>query len=343
MTIGITFSPLYAPRINPLVDRCEQLETARIKSSGLLTNDSSIKRFLEWKLVNAAARFYPEVDLEGLFLASEEMSLYFFTDDLFDGEIGIDPTTVNAYCREVVSLIRLSDTGSATHPTFPLAQAWLDFWHKFRQGMSEDWRIRSSTNLENFFMSLITEAVIRKSGKLLNRDEYLRVRCISIAVEPVLDCLERCAHFEVPPEIHQSLVMQEAKKIASAVVVYANDIHSFRKDEANNERNNLVFILQRESGLTIDGAINRIGELMQNLMTEFEVCTAEIGELCSFLGLSPLQRHAVDRFLSGARDVMRGNYDWGFMTDRYSEVGLAHVKDSPLIQDVVSRGFNTNR
>lgn len=340
MSRKIEFDPSFPSRINPHVELSKEIDLSSLTRNKLITRESSVNRYMEWKLADLTARFYPDADLTDLVVAVEQMAMFFFLDDVFDGEAGADPNVTNAMCRELAALVRITNLESSAQPTFPLARGWFDNWCKLMHGMSEDWRIRASTNLQQYFMSHVTEAVNRKSGKLLDMDGDLQVRRFSIGVQPALDVIERCNHFEVSPVIHQSLCMRKARTIATDVVLYVNELYSFEKDEANHEANNLIRILCRQRDLSVEQVSDELHRDVERLMREFLECTAEIDELCTELSFSSQQRDDVQRFLKGCRDIMRGNFEWSLITDRYSPVGAQQVKDNPYIDDAISRtGF----
>ncbi|UGY94499.1 terpene synthase family protein [Streptomyces gobiensis] len=326
----------FPARINPHTEAVLVRHMEWLKAAGFLSSDENIERYLTWRLVELAGRFYPDALEDDLVLGAQGQAFFFFFDDLFDSHLGESPAAAYRICYEMAALARQSPDSTWIKPSFPLARLWLDHWCRAQEGMSAAWRERAARHWEDFFLSYVTEAANRKSGALLGTDQYLKLRRLAIATEGVLDTAERCGRFEAPPEIHQSMSILEIRDITAEVVVLANDLHSLEKDQVNGELNNAILLLRSERSYSQDEAVREVRDMVHKRIARFQQLGHEIYRLCDDFALSAEQRAGTRRFLEVNRACMRGNYDWGRTTDRYSKVGIQHVKRSPRIEDTVA-------
>ncbi|GAA0491053.1 hypothetical protein ACFQ2B_32980 [Streptomyces stramineus] len=324
----------FPPRISPDVPGARQRNVDRLVSEGLLTREESVARYLGWDVAQLAGRFHPSATGDDLDLGLQQQTFYFVFDDLFDTCLGEEPARAYALCHQMAALARHDGTA---RPAFPLAEMFVDVWNRSKQGMSDAWRRRAGFNWEHFFLSYVTEAVNRMCRTVLDLASYIRQRQVAIGSRGVLDLVERLSRAEAPPELHESSCFQHMRDVTADVVTLTNDVASLEKDEANQEANNAVLLLCLERGVSRQKAIGAVQHMISERVAHFHVLSAESMRMCGLLGLSPEQRHAVERFIDGNRAVMRGNYDWSRNNERYSEEGVERVRASPCIEDRLTR------
>ncbi|WP_221361798.1 terpene synthase family protein [Streptomyces beigongshangae] len=328
----------FATRMSPDAEALPEKIAAYLESTGLITSPENMKRYLSWQLEDLAGRFYPEARGDDMMVGALSQTFVFTFDDIFDGPVGTDPAAAYRICHEMARLVRRSEEGINEKPTYPIGELWLDYRRRCNEGMSAAWRLRTARHWEQYFLAYVMEATIRKLDAVLDVPTYTAMRRIAIGTNTVLATAEHCGHFEAPPEVHETLWLREVCEIAADVVTITNDLQSLEKDLRNNEMNNFVLLFVREHDCSERRAIEKLQELTEIRVKRFIQLESKADTLCRSLGIDAEGREGTHKFLGAARSLMKGNYDWGNSSDRYSATGSEYVKQSPYIDDRVSEG-----
>ncbi|MFE1311294.1 pentalenene synthase [Streptomyces sp. NPDC058755] len=290
-----------------------QLEWPR--SLGLITTEAAAARHLRGAYADLASRFYPHTTGADLDLGVDLMSWFFLFDDLFDGPRGEDPEETRSLTVAVAAALDgpLPDTAP------PIAHGFADIWHRSCAGMSPAWRARSARHWRNYFTGYVDEALSRFHDTPYDcAAQYLAVRRQTIGVQPTVDMAEAAGHFEVPQRVFDSAVLSAMLQIAIDVNLMFNDIASLEKEEARGERNNLVFILQREHGWPKGRSIAHLQDEVHARLSQYLLLESCLSKVCDIYDLDAAEREAVERYRTDAvRTVIRGSYDWHRSSGRY--------------------------
>ncbi|MEK8146488.1 hypothetical protein NKH18_50285 [Streptomyces sp. M10(2022)] len=100
---------------------------------GLLRGEQAVEDFVNWRLAEVAAFFYPSASAEDCCAAAQMMGWYFLPfDDQLDGEIGRDPRRVSQICTALVGIVDGS-AGAGPHDA-PTVRAFADLWSRMVRG-----------------------------------------------------------------------------------------------------------------------------------------------------------------------------------------------------------------
>jgi pentalenene synthase len=306
-------------------------------SFGLLDTPAAQARHLRADYAQLASRFHPMATGADLDLGVDQMSWFFLFDDLFDGPLGKRPDKVSELVEVTASALRSRLPASAPM----IAHAFADLWQRTCHGMSRTWQLRSATHWQRYLIGYCCEAELRVSGRHANSAEHLRLRRDTIGVQPTLDMAERVGHFEVPSALFDAPELVEMRGLAAEVTSIHNDICSVEKEEAAGDVHNLVFILQREQGISRDEAVADMSSMLARRVTRFLELEAGLPGLCARLGLCPTERDACARYDNDAlRTVMRGDFDWAEESGRYDHFVQS---DTPTVSATSSISTHSTR
>ncbi|MCA6092679.1 hypothetical protein LE181_10950 [Streptomyces sp. SCA3-4] len=323
----------FAAGVSPDVERARIHGLQWARDTGMTGSDRAVEYYRSVRLAEFGAMFYPYAEGEDIELASDAMTFYFLFDDQFDGEVGKSPRNVARVIDDLAGIIagrHRRQEGAAT--SYPVYRAFLDLWRRMCEGMDADWCARSAQNWLDYLYGHVAEAVDRENGNTLTFDEYLVRRRATIGAYSSMDLIERLGHFTVPRCAFESTHVRTMRLLCCEFMLGCNDIHSFEKEKAHGERNNLVIDLARQYALTDAQALERARSWVRYRADAFVRCEARIPELCRALGFSGEETQAVDQYVLALEYAMSGYNDWGNTTPRYTGdpspgAALAYLED----------------
>lgn len=327
MPRGIDLHYPFPSRISPDYERACSAHLTWPRRFGMLATVGEAERHARADYAGLAACFYPTAVGAELDLGVDLMSWYFLFDDPFDGPLGRDLHMVRYLTGQLVGILEHRPGASLE----PVVRAFADVWERSCDGMSATWRVRAAQNWRAYFSGYVAEALNRTNNVLLSSNEHLRLRRDTIGVQPTVDLAERLGRYEVPAHAYFDPHLTAMRQIAAEVDTLHNDICSVEKEEAIGDLNNMVLIVEREQHCERAKAVTIVSQMLRDRTNRFVSMEAEIPDLCARQQLSPIQRHAVARYVSDAlRTVMRGDYDWAECSGRYDAELLAMRPDCPV-------------
>jgi len=113
------------------------------------------------------------------------------------------------------------------------------------------------------------EAYYRKSKKLPTMANYSLFREYSIGMYPYYNSVEIGLGFPFYNSLFRHPVIQQARRLASRITIWQNDIHSLRKDlYTERETLNAVFVLQNEYDISLDDALAEVMRIHDSEVAE---------------------------------------------------------------------------
>ncbi|MFE3073561.1 pentalenene synthase [Streptomyces sp. NPDC059247] len=262
---------------------------------------------------------HPDASRDDLDAVVDAWSWTVFPDDLFDGPAGRETGKVTALCRRFVAIVE-GYPEVAPDPGRPMETALHDMWGRLIAGMPASWAGHRSRLWTEFLLSMISEAGNRDTGRPPALMDYLRMRRASLAAWPTL-LIERTGHFQVPEAVTGHPVWRELHDLWIDVLAHINDVFSLEKDESFGEVSNIVLVLEHERNLERGEAVRCVQDLVRAKTSAFlrisgTVLTTDFGAR-----LTPADREAVERYLTGMRDYAAANYFYSRHVKRYSPHG----------------------
>jgi Terpene synthase family 2, C-terminal metal binding len=306
--------------INPHLASALDAHVSWVRARGLARGGARIQEYLSWDLPQLPARTYPYADHDDLKMLMDFFSVLFLFDDEFDMAQGNRRAQLAEVTLEMIAIpFRLA--GTPPEIVCPITLAWVEVWANLRREMSETWQNRFALNWARCLTASMEEASFAARAAAIDPDSYVKLRRRSAGVYYALDVTERSRRFEVPPHAQAHRLFRDLRDAASDVVGLMNDVQSLEREESRSNPYNLVIVLQRELRCPRADAIDRAMQMVRERLNTVLELQADIPNMCASLGLSDDECMSVEQGVEGARNWIRGNYDWGCGNGRYAISG----------------------
>ncbi|MGW1752560.1 terpene synthase family protein [Streptomyces sp. NPDC002092] len=322
-------------QLNSDLERARTHNLEWVRSFGLAGEEASIVRYASWDMAKLAAYMYPDASVTDLELAADLMGFWFPFDDQFEGPLGRDPVQAAEVCRDMIAIVH--DPAAVSRNAPPAARAFADMWRRSLEGMSRAWQARASHNWEYYFACYPNEALARLARTVPDRTVYLHLRRGSSGGETVVDMFERLGHFEVPPHAFHSPQLRTMRRIAMDVPAFCNDVHSVEKELTRGDVDNLVLVVQSEQECSLEQAVIKVRDLINEQLDTFGRLQEEIAPLNSLLGLGSRERTAVEHYVRAMALWMPGYHQWAVETARYARQGIVPADQPGYPEDLLCR------
>ncbi|MGF1425892.1 terpene synthase family protein [Kitasatospora sp. LaBMicrA B282] len=313
MSAATTLEVPYPYRRNPHRSAAEARHHHWLSVHRMLGSALTPEAYARWDVPDLAALSYPDCTAEELALAADLMGFYFLFDDQFDGPLGRRPAEVARLCDRLTGVLH----GTPAPADTPCALAFEDLWERISRGMSPRWKARAKYNWECYFASHPAEAAGRRGGQPPDRETYLILRRGTAAMESVLDMVERLGRFEVAPAAFHSPPLKQLRQLAADIPSLSNDIRSYPQEAPRGDVNNLVMIVQRERGCSLEEAGSVVLAEAQRMVDRYARLVDELPRTYRELELGPDQSRTAQRYADGLTAWLSGYLSWESGTGRY--------------------------
>ncbi|KAF4601753.1 terpene cyclase [Pleurotus pulmonarius] len=211
-----------------------------------------------------ASLVYPDLDKSGYRVGCDLMNFFFCIDE------HTDPSTIDE-ARSQVNIIM--DAIRNPHERRPAGE-WVigemarQFWANAILIATPTAQIRFIDSCQTYLDALIQEVEDRAKGRIRSLEDYFEVRRGTVGVEPSFAIGE--LYLNIPQEVVDHPVIAKLREIAVDLITIANDIYSYKVEwERGEDSHNLVTVVIRQFGTSIQGAMDYIGNLNAHLVNEF--------------------------------------------------------------------------
>jgi 5-epi-alpha-selinene synthase len=296
--------------MNEFTDMAEKNSLRWAQEFGLVPPDRQEYQVL--KAAKTASLFgftNPNASLDELILMTNWVVWFFLLDDLCDTtDLGKDPRRLSFLHSKLLNML---NGAKMTNQDEPLVHALHDIHRRLTKKTSVLWVQRFIYDVEQQFQGYMWEVENRLNGIKPNLLMYIKLRPYTLVSTPCCD-LTFIAK-KIPPDANflKHIYVQQLTAMVGNYVGWANDIYSFNRDLREGTPHNLVLILQREYGITLQDAINRA----------VEMCNAEMNNFLDLESRLPSFGEAEDvhikSYVEGLRNWLSGGLDWHLKTERY--------------------------
>ena len=304
----ITLPSVYCPfprRSNPHDAHAWTLTVDWVSRVGLVPREALLHlRGLDYHRLSAYA--FPDAGLAQLALVNDWMTLFYLFDKQWDDA---RPDALSAEQAALMGALRggpLAATGGS-----PLQTALLDARRRMLELGSDAWMERFCATVGQYFDACLWEAKNKASGTSPDVDAYVRMREKTGGVRPSFELAGAIGLVELPPAMMEEPFLERLSTMANHVICWFNDIVSLNKERQVGDVHNLVLILQRERGYSLDAAVERIVGMHDAEVRAF----VELSSRPPSWG-EPLDSE-VERYVDVLRCWMRANVDWSLDSERY--------------------------
>jgi hypothetical protein len=276
---------------------------------GLLPGAHAGRRLAGVGVGSLIGRAYPATSQQSLQLLADWTTWLFVLDDRCDERsAGKDPAALRANNARTLDILR----GTPVRPQDgPLAHALIDLRRRMLERGSAEWLARFIVSVAQALDASVWEATNRAHRIVPDLISYLEWRPATGGMLTYVELSEITDGIDLPIAIRYHALVQRLTRMAINVVCWANDVLSLQKELKQGDVHNLVLVLQRQQGLTLQEALERVAALH-----DVEVRAFMDVEL-SLPSFDPASDSALGRYIDLLRSWMRGNLDWSYTSGRY--------------------------
>lgn len=252
------------------------------------------------------ARIFPLARRNMLQVAADWMMAFCAIDDLVEG---IQPDAGFEISSFLDTLLDAFSRGLVT-PSIPLTAAFVDLRRRLDQLAAPAWLSRFSQSLGTLFDAYRWEHDNRVARATPSIRDYLRLRSITVGVDPFLLLGELALGIRHGMPRADSLVA-DMMTSTNKCVAWANDLFTYTKESELGECHNLVLLLAGAHSISVAAAAAEV-VIMHNREMETFLCLQEE------LRATRDPDRDLERFVELLKSSIRGHYDWAQGTLRYA-------------------------
>jgi 5-epi-alpha-selinene synthase len=312
------------------VEKAHQHTLTWAKQHRLLQKEAAIHRFNTSRFAWLAARVCPRTSFEKLALSNDFFTWLFMLDDQFDdSNFGRDPEKMKVVVDRLLTVLGIERGESIPPLQGPVAEALQELWQRAEPFTTPQWRQRFASHLRDYLDAYIWETGNRARGETPGVSIYIQKRQDAGAMHLALDYIDLTEDVDLPPEIYESTLVQSLLLITNNVVCWQNDMVSVEKEMAHGDYSNLVLVLQKAYGYSMQEAMERANDLTTDEIKLFE-------HLSTFTpDAFPAQHQDIEKYLASMRAWIRGNLDWSLESYRFSEIEPSVQEHEPSYLEAI--------
>ncbi|MFD9010390.1 terpene synthase family protein [Streptomyces sp. NPDC059552] len=293
--------------LNPALEQVRVPVWEWIEQSGIACGPSARRLLRRADPELTCARYFPAASPALLIYLSELTAWAFVNDDQFDdGRLRHDPAAahraVEAQCAA------LDATAQPDVPDTPgvMERVLAGLWARMPADRSRAWHHVLRTDMEALLWTYATEVTARHENRIPSLKEYLAHRREAAGTGWCADLVEVVVDVDLPDKVRQSHAYQAMKDAAAEHCGLLNDMHSMGKERGTGQIHNAVTLVQHHQDCSLEEALHQVNDLAT-------ACVHRMEQAMQELSAHP----AAGLWARGVRDLVRGNYDWHFESERY--------------------------
>ncbi|KAJ8522361.1 hypothetical protein ONZ45_g1052 [Pleurotus djamor] len=217
---------------------------------------------------------YPNCPAERLRVVSDFMNYLFHLDNISDGMMTRE---TDVLADSVMNALWFPHRYMPTtapgkvQPTEELNAGKIarDYWCRLIPDAGPGVQARFKETLELFFEAVNVQAQSRDAGEIPDLESYIDVRRDTSGCKPVFDLIEYAMGFDLPEIVVTDPVIKALNQGTNDLVTWSNDIFSYNVEQARGDTHNMVVILMKYHGHTLQSAIDHVGELCRQTIDAF--------------------------------------------------------------------------
>ncbi|MEU6201537.1 hypothetical protein [Streptomyces sp. NPDC047061] len=263
---------------------------------------------------------YPTADFRELELIGKVVVWGFLYDDRFDTDrLGGDASAARSEAYKVARVL-LGDTAPGT-------DVWLSSLAGVREQaasiMAPALLRRLTFDLVTFAYGVAEEVEMRARGEIPSTAKYLRLRMETFAWRVLVDLAEVAEGTELPDVVSRSPEYRALLEASGRVMCWTNDLHSLQKELRSGEQHNMVLVLRRQRGGTLEDSEAAVLAMMSDEIEQFAEYQAALTRLADRSRLTAADRARTARFTERIQYLMSGQNAWCAATVRYRDPAAA--------------------
>ncbi|KAK8132275.1 hypothetical protein PG999_000448 [Apiospora kogelbergensis] len=229
--------------------------------------------------------------------------------------------------EEVWSQARIQMDAFANPQVKRPAEEWVggeftrQFWNRLPQDATPTFKKRFLATWLDYVESVARQAELRSQSRIVDLATYFPIRRHTSGAPSTIAWYE--IDLNIPDEIRYHRVIVEMETIAVDLIVIANDVLSYNKEQAvGDDEHNIITIIMQQFGLSVQDAFDYTGELNNMKMNRFY---ALYKRMPRWIGPVDLE---VQRLVDGMAQCVSAVMHWSYESERYfGKRGMA-IKES---------------
>lgn len=181
---------------------------------------------------------------------------------------------------------------------------------EFRQFATPDWMERYLRHAYLFFDGVLSESFYNFKNIYPSLEEYIDIREKTMGVLALADLTEVASCNILPYEIYLHPTIQRMGKLSGFLLAWANDIYSMKREKSENETMNLVLVIWRNRGCSLEAALEAAIQLHDDYVAEFLRLRSKLPDFHEF-------NADVERYVSSLELMISGHLIWIPQATRY--------------------------
>ncbi|MEV0941605.1 hypothetical protein AB0I90_14645 [Micromonospora wenchangensis] len=321
----------FPERQNPHVDEAEAHVREYLRKFGLLRSQEAKFHYDRTRFGELVARAYPFAPLEELCVITDWMAVWAIFDDYLERipDAQGDERFV-ALIHETISWFPLTPPGTAVRSGNPIELAIRDIWDRLTARSSLTWRRRFVRHLTDYLEGCHWESHNRRRGVAPDLPTYVRTRRRFGGMRPSMDLSEIGLGIELTDDVHAHPRIQQLLDNTADLVLWANDVFSVEAEKREGNVNNIVLVVQRTRGGSMQEAADEVAGMLRGRCADFvSASRAALAFFTSSGEFTAEQAHQVSRYVAAMESWIRGNVDWSYGNERYRSEHLRTGEDQP--------------
>ncbi|KAL7791176.1 isoprenoid synthase domain-containing protein [Trichoderma afarasin] len=175
---------------------------------------------------------------------------------------------------------------------------------------TETFRARFGATWIQYVHSVVQQAQFRSESRILDLEDFLAVRRHTSGAPSTIAFYEM--NSDIPDDIREHPVIRELEVLAVDLIVIANDILSYNKEQAiGDDEHNIVTILMSQYNLDVQQGIDMAGDLADEKMDRFYYLYPQVPR---YVGPVDLE---VQTLVDGMAQCVSGVFHWSYESQRY--------------------------
>jgi hypothetical protein len=255
----------------------EEVERWARKHS-LLADSRMWRIFASARVGDFASHAYPLANHEHRLLADSWCLWTLLVDELFEAKLdnGTLGTTASKSQNPVMVLKAVTTKPDGTDSA--LAAALTDLCHRTDTNMEKAWTTAFNRHVATFVRCCHTEALNRANLHVISLEEFTSLRRGSFATDMFLDLVEPLTDSRLPRSREFDRIGQAIRDCAADLGGWCNDVLSYKREARQEDLNNLVLLLSRIAGCTLDTAADCALLKIRSRAWDFHQLTGELVE-----------------------------------------------------------------
>jgi (+)-beta-caryophyllene/(+)-caryolan-1-ol synthase len=321
----------FTERQNPDVEEAEVHVREYLREFGLLRSEEAKFHYDRTRFGELVGRAYPFAPLPELCIITDWMAVWAIFDDYLERipDAQSDERFV-ALIRETISWFPLDPAENTPRSGNPIEVAIRDIWDRLTARSSITWRRRFVRHLTDYLEGCHWESKNRRRGIAPDLARYIETRRRFGGMRPSMDLSEIGLGIELSDDVHAHSRVQKLLDNTADLVLWANDVFSVEAEKREGNVNNIVLVIQRTRGISMQEAADEVAGMLRGRCADF---IAESDSAVAFFASSgeftAEQARQVSLYIDAMKSWIRGNIDWSWGNERYRSEHLRTGEDQP--------------